>query len=133
MKKPFIPLLTMCLIFSTGCVGFNVPQPFSRKPYTYFKGGDQLGRDQLANRALVATTKKLVLKDHSPNDVLSLLGQPQNVQVMERGISEDWHFTYYKRYLPYNPLNKVPPFGDEKGEFIVRFYHDKVVDVVKTD
>ena len=115
----------------SGCVGFNIPQPIQSKPYTLFSKGDQFGRDQLANRLMVANGKALV-KGVSGNDLLSLLGQPQQIQVLERNISEDWYFVYYKKYIPYNPVNKMN-FPDEEGEFVVRIYRDKVIDLVKLD
>ena len=109
-------------IFYTGCIGFNVPQPFSNKPYTYFKGGAQFGRDQLANRFLVA--EKLVpIKGMEGNEILTILGQPQDVQILEKNVSEDWYFSYYKRY-------KTWPNTDQ-GKFLVRLYHNKVIDVSK--
>ena len=126
MKNNFLPALFLLM---TGCIGFNVPQPLQSKPYTLFSKGDQLGRDQLANRNLVAKSK-VILKGRGSNDVLTLLGQPQQIQIRERGVSEDWYFVYYKWYVPYNPSNKVD-FPDQEGEFIVRIYRDKVLDVVK--
>ncbi len=58
-------LLAFCLFLlgwtALGCVGVGIPQPFSRKPYTLFRGGDQLGRDQLANRWLVAESPAKIL------------------------------------------------------------------------
>ncbi len=91
------------------------------KPYTYLKGGDQIGRDQLANRWLIAN-KSYPIKGKDKNEIITLLGQPQQVQVVEHRISEDWYFLYYKNY-------KTKPETDE-GSFLVRFYNDKVIDVV---
>jgi hypothetical protein len=123
-------------IFLCGCTGFGVPQPLSGKPWTYLAGGDQIGRDQLANRLMVADLK-LPVKDRNKNEILSLLGQPQNILMRERNISEDWYYIYYKKHIPYNPKEKVP-FKDkvfldnpDKGEVVVRFYNDQVIDVVK--
>lgn len=127
-KKLFLAsaLIPLCC----GCVGFDVPQPLQNKPYTYFKGGDQLGRDTLENRAIVAM-RKFPLKGRSSNEVLTILGQPQQIQVVERNISEDWYFVYYKNHIAYVP--KVPLQEDKPGSFIVRLYHDKVIDVVNVD
>ncbi len=86
-------------------------------------GGAQIGRDQLANRSLAAN-HIVRLDGLSGNEVLSILGQPQSVQIVEPQVSEDWHFIYYKRY-------KTAPRTGE-GAFIVRFYQSKVIDVVKT-
>ena len=117
-----------CTLLFSGCIGWNLPQPLSNKPYTYFKGGDQLGRDQLANRALVGEMR-VKINGRDKNEVLSFFGQPQEIEITERNVSEDWHFLYYKKYIPYNPMNKVHPPSDE-GEFIVRIYRDKVIDVI---
>ena len=99
-----------------------MPQPFDQKPYTLFKGGDQFGRDQLANRFLVAD-KMLPLTGFSGNEVLTILGQPTTVQEIQKGQSQDWRFSYYKKY---KTLPKT-----EVGYFVIRFYHDKVIDMVK--
>ena len=109
-----------------GCVGIGIPQPFSSKPYTLLSGGDQLGRDQLANRWLVAESpaKKLIEGKHS-NEVLTILGQPQKVDVVERNTSEDWYYVYYKNY-------KTRPVTD-KGLFIVRLYDNHVLDSQKVE
>lgn len=116
-------LIVLCtgLLFN-GCVGYNPPHFLQMKPYTLLKGGDQLGRDQLANRWLVA--QKLVpMKDKDSREVITLLGQPQQVEVVQHQVSEDWYFIYYKNY-------KTKPLTDE-GSFLVRFYNDKVIDVIK--
>jgi hypothetical protein len=130
MINPRLPrLLLLSLVFMTGCIGFGVPQPYQGKPFTMLSKGDQLGRDQIANRSLVARAK-VILKGREANDVVTLLGQPQQVQILERHVSEDWYFVYFKNYVPYNPTNKVD-YPDEQGEFVVRIYRDKVIDVVK--
>lgn len=85
------------------------------------RGGDQVGRDQLANRYLAAN-RLLALKGLDGNEILTLLGQPQTIEVKEREVSEDWYFTYYKRY-------KTWPKTDE-GQFLIRIYHNKVIDVI---
>lgn len=113
---------------SVGCTGWNIPQPFQHKPWTYLKG-DQFGRDQIANRTLVANTKKLILNGKTSNEVLTILGQPQQIQVIESNVSQDWYFIYYKKYAAY--VEKVPyPGKYTEGEFVVRFNNDKVTDVV---
>lgn len=124
MKKSLILLLSL---FLSGCIGWGVWQPLSDKPYTYISKGSQFGRDQIANRSLVARAK-VVLKGRDANEVLTLLGQPQQIQVLERGISEDWYFTYYKYYVAYNPTNKVG-VPDSEGEFVVRMYRGEVIAV----
>lgn len=91
------------------------------KPYTLLKSGDQLGRDQLANRWLIAQ-KTISIKGKDKNEITTLLGQPQQVQIVEHRISEDWYFIYYKQY-------KTMP-ETEEGSFLIRFYNDKVLDVV---
>lgn len=130
MKAQLTALLSTFLL--AGCVGYDIPQPLSAKPYTYIKGGDQLGRDTLQNRALVAKLK-FPLKGREGNEVLSILGQPQEVHVVERNVAEDWYFIYYKDYAAYFP--KIPKVldADNKGSFLVRLYHDKVIDVVNLD
>ena len=118
------------ILCSLGCTGWNIPQPFQNKPWTYLHG-EQFGRDQIANRTLVAYTKKLIIKGKDPNEILTLLGQPQQIQVIERNVSENWYFIYYKTHVAYNPLNKVPYPGKEReGEFVVQFNNDKVINVV---
>lgn len=114
--------LLFALIAFTGCIGFGIPNPAQSKPFTLFKGGDQLGRDQLANRWLVSQSKVLI-QGKGQNEVLTFLGQPQQIQVREHKISEDWYFVYYKRY-------KTAPETPE-GTFVVRFYQDEVIDVVR--
>ena len=122
MKK--IAFLHFLILFMTaGCIGWNVPNPFQSKPYTYVRGGEQFGRDQLANRYLVGE-KLIPIKGKDSRDVLSLLGQPQEVQIVERNVSEDWLYVYYKRY-------KTWPKTDE-GTFIVRIYNEQVLDVIQT-
>ena len=116
----FAFLSIFCL---SGCIGFDVPQPFQHKPYTLINGGDQLGRDQLANRYLVANKLLPLVKGMDTNEILTWLGQPQTIQVTERHTSEDWYFVHYRRY-------KTMPETPE-GLFIVRFFEDKVIDVVK--
>lgn len=115
-----IPLLGFALF--SGCIGYNPPHLAQMRPFTLIDGGDQLGRDQLANRAMVADLK-VPIKGKGPNEVLTFLGQPQEIQVRERKVSEDWYFVYYKRY-------KTWP-NTKEGSFLVRFYKDEVVDVVK--
>ena len=122
LRPTFIYLLLPLL---SGCIGFNFPQPYENKPFTFIKGGDQLGRDQLTNRYLVAS-KKVKVTGWDKNDVLSLLGQPQQIQIRERNVSEDWYFVYYKKYISYNPANKIS-FPDEEGEFVLHVYQDKVI------
>ena len=118
MRK--LTVLSIAFFFS-GCIGVNLIQPTQMKPWTLLKG-DQLGRDQLANRMLVADFK-VPLKGLDTHQVLTVLGQPQEINVIQRDVSEDWYFVYYRRY-------KTQPETPE-GRFAVRFYHDKVIDVVK--
>ncbi|MBN1689264.1 MAG: hypothetical protein JW893_09195 [Candidatus Omnitrophica bacterium] len=124
MKKAafllFLMLAVVC--FQTGCVGYGLPHIFNEKPFTLLRGGDQFGRDILANRLIVAN-HMLPIKDMHKNEVLTILGEPQTIDITARNISEDWHYIYYKRYKTW------PDTG--KGVFLVRFYHDKVIDVVK--
>lgn len=144
MKNQKLALLLAMAAGFNGCVGIDFPQPFQHKPYTYVVGGDQLGRDTIQNRSLVAT-HAFPVKGLHQNEVLSILGQPQQIKVVEREIAEDWYFIYYKDYVVYVPktLYKVrdktvpyTPKGVQKviekreGTFLVRFYHDKVIDVV---
>ena len=122
MTFPFKKLAPVLLIAAfAGCIGFNPDEIFDKKPYTYVSGGAQIGRDQLANRWLVAQ-KKLPMKGKNQNEVLTYLGQPQNVQIVEHHISEDWLYIYYKRY-------KTAP-ETPKGSFLIRFYNDEVIDIV---
>ena len=132
-SSAFLLATTMAMAVSgIGCVGWNVWQPIQGKPYTYFSRGDQFGRDQVANRTLAAYATKLILKGKDSRDVLTLLGQPQEIEIVERHVSEDWYFLYYKTYVAYNPANKIPyPGKDSQGEFVVRIENDKVVDVVR--
>lgn len=127
MKKATL-LLTSSIILS-GCIGWNIPQPFQGKPYTYFAGGDQIGRDTLENRILAANSL-FPLKGLHPNEVLTYLGQPQQIHVIEREIAEDWYYVYYKKYAAYMPRKIQNKIAREKGTFIVRIYQDKVLDVV---
>ena len=122
MKKAAF-LYFLLLFVTAGCIGWNVPNPFQSKPYTYVRGGEQFGRDQLANRYLVGE-KLIPIKGKDSRDILSLLGQPQEVQIVERNVSEDWLYVYYKRY-------KTWPKTDE-GTFIVRIYNEQVLDVIQT-
>ena len=117
-KIPFLVILSFTF---SGCIGYNPGEWIDGKPYTYLHGGDQFGRDQLANRWLVGENK-ISIKGRGPNEVISFLGQPQEIQVRQHKISEDWFFIYYKAY-------KTRPKTDQ-GSFIVRFYHDQVIDVV---
>lgn len=116
----FLTLLGMLLF--TGCIGYTGPNLLKMKPYTFFRGGDRFGRDQLANRFLVAE-HLFPIKGLNQNEILSLLGQPQEIRVVQKGNSEDWHYLYYKRY-------KLWPRTDE-GLLLVRFYNQRVVDSVK--
>ena len=116
MKKSYLFLL-MC-VFS-GCTGWDLPSPAQMWPYTMVSGGAQAGRDQLANRSLVASNIVSV-KNKNKNEILTLLGQPQKVKIISRNVSEDWYFIYYKRY-------KTAP-STEEGSFFIRFYNDKVID-----
>lgn len=75
------------------------------------------------NRLIVAT-KAYPMRGKFSNEVLSLLGQPQQIQVIENGISEDWLYVYYKAQLK----ERVDA---EQGNFLVRFYHNKVIDIVR--
>ncbi len=119
MKKAIAGMFLMTL--TTGCIGLNFPDPTQMMPYTMIDGGAQLGRDQLANRSIVANHFPLIKGMHQ-NSVLTVLGQPQTIDIIERDVSEDWYFTYYKRY-------KTAPQTDE-GTLLVRLYNQKVIDVV---
>lgn len=114
-------ILTACLLLG-GCVGYNPPHVLQMKPYTIIKGGDQIGRDQLANRWLIAQ-QKLIIKGKDKNEVLTWLGQPQQIEIIQHQVSEDWYYIYYTNY-------KIKPLEGE-GTFLVRFYNDKVIDTVK--
>ena len=129
-KKPL--LILTAVVLAGGCVGFDLPQPLQNKPYTYLKGGDQLGRDTLENRVLVAN-HLFPLKDRDSNEVLTILGQPQQVNIVERNVSEDWYFVYYKKHVAYvtDAIEKIS--HPESGTFLVRIYHDRVIDVVNID
>ena len=124
MKKHILFILSALPLTLTSCIGYNLPHFIEMKPYTYFRGGDQLGRDQLANRMLVANAK-VVIKGKNSNEVLSLLGQPQDIQVRERNVSEDWYFIYYKRYKTW--------LKTDQGLFYVRFQQGEAVDAVKVN
>ncbi len=126
-------LLLFCFVlFLSGCAGIGIWQPLQEKPYTFFKGGDQFGRDQMTNRRIIANGK-LFLKGKSANEVLSLLGQPQEIRTIEQNVSQDWYFVYYKGYLPY--VDKITERTIEPrlaaGAFIVKIHRDRVSDVVK--
>ena len=124
-------ILLFLALSGTGCVGWNLWSPIQSKPYSYLKGG-QFGRDQIANRTLVGYTKNMILKGRDASDVLTLLGQPQQIKIIKRNVSEDWYFIYYKTYVAYNPANKIPyPGKGSQGEFVVRLEDNKVTDVVK--
>lgn len=121
IRRSLFVISAYLLLCFSGCVGWNPGELMDGKPVSYVRGGDQFGRDQLANRWLVAE-KKIPLKGRHANEVMTLLGQPQDIQVRQHRISEDWFFTYYKAY-------KTRP-KTELGSFLVRIYHDHVVDVV---
>ncbi len=125
-------LLLIVLASMAGCTGWNFPQPLQHKPYTYLMGGAQLGRDQLENRSLAANSK-FPMKGRDANEVLTILGQPQNVEVVERDTAENWYFVYYKNYVSYVSENIKQKYDRNEGTFVVRFYHDRVIDVVKID
>ncbi len=134
MKASVKTIAVFCFfaLLASGCTGWNLWDFTQHKPYTYLKG-DQFGRDQLANRTLVAYTKKITLTGKDSNEVLTLLGQPQNIHTIQRGFSEDWYFVYYKTHVAYNPVDKLPvpyPGKNSQGEYVVRFENDKVVDVI---
>lgn len=120
-KCPLSILITAFLL--SGCVGYEFPPNiFARKPFTLLGGSEQVGRDQLANRLLVS--KKLFpLEGKYSNEVLTYLGQPQQIDVIQTGISEDWLFVYYKGLQ-----NRI---DSKQDSFLVRFYQDKVIDVVR--
>jgi hypothetical protein len=121
-KRPAILAALIVVSSFTGCTGWNPGEIMSGKPYTYIRGGDQFGRDQLANRWLVGENK-LDLKGRDANEVITYLGQPQEILVRQHKIAEDWFFIYYKAY-------KTRP-ETEQSSFIVRMYHDQVIDVVR--
>lgn len=147
MKTKKIVLLLVIASACAGCTGIDVPQPFQSKPYTYISGGDQLGRDTIQNRSLVAN-HLFPVKGLEENEVLTILGQPQQIQITERNVAEDWYYIYYKDYVAYVPkalykakeraaayssksVQKV--MERKEGTFLVRFYHDKVIDVVNVE
>jgi len=117
-----IPLLALTLGTGLGCIGLSPPHFLQMKPYTLFRGGDQLGRDQIANRYLVSM-KLFPVKGLYQNEILTILGEPQERDIQKPGVSEDWYFVYYKRYKtwPHTP----------KGSFLIRFYQGKAIDVIK--
>ena len=118
-SKTFYLLL---LVILTGCVGYNFPPNiFAGKPYTLLRGSEQIGRDQLTNRLLIGKNA-FSIRGKLSNDVLSLLGQPQEIHVVQTGVSEDWLYIYLKG------ISKRA--SGEKAAFLVRFYQDKVIDVV---
>ena len=107
----------------TGCTGVDFPPHiFKGPPYTWLKTSEQIGRDQIMNRLLVAN-KKLSVNGMVSNEVLTVLGEPQQVDVVERDVSEDWIYVYYKKYTPLK--------HSEPSQFMVRLYHDKVIDVIR--
>lgn len=114
-------LLALVTVSAAGCVGFDLPHFFQEKPWTLLQGGDQLGRDQLANRYLVSQ-KIFPMNGLDANQVLTILGEPSEIDVVEHDVSEDWYYIYYKRYKTWP---ETP-----KGTFLVRFYQNKVIDVV---
>ena len=123
LKKSLYPLILISVLLS-GCVGYDFPpRIFNWKPFRLIRTSEQIGRDQLANRLIVAT-KAYPMRGKFTNEVLSFLGQPQQIQIIESGISEDWLYTYYK------PQLKERVDADQ-GNFLVRFYHDKVIDIVR--
>jgi hypothetical protein len=120
-KIAFI-ILGSYLICHAACIGVGVPSLVQKPPISLIRGGDQIGRDVLANRMLVAT-KAFPITDMHKNEVITILGEPSYIRVTERNVSEDWHYTYYKRYKTWPKT--------EKDVFLIRFYNDKVIDVVK--
>jgi len=116
MKKILASALSIGLL--TGCVGYNFPPNiWENKPFTLINTGDQLGRDQMANRFLVAQ-HLIPMSGRNSNEVLTILGQPQEIQIIERDISEDWYYIYHR------PKSIKQPFSTGKDAFLVRFYHD---------
>ena len=147
MKLQKLIFLLSFSAIGSGCIGFDMPQPFQHKPYTYIVGGDQLGRDTIENRSLVAR-HIFPVKGLPQNDVLTILGQPQQIQITERDVAEDWYFIYYKDYQAYvpNQLYRARDYAASyspksvkkiierrEGTFLVRFYHDQVIDVVNVE
>ncbi len=129
-------LLLMTTVCLSGCIGYDAWTPLQEKPYTYLKGGDQLGRDTLQNRSLVAA-RLFPVKGMDSHDLLTILGQPQSIKIVEREVAEDWFFIYYKNHVAYTP-RFIPPtkqkLSDNKeGSFLVRIYNGKVLDVVNID
>lgn len=124
MKRLLVRLLLGLFLMPIlgGCTGITFPPHiFKGRPYTLLAHDGEIGRDQLMNRLLVAKDK-VKITGLEPNQVLSVLGQPQEIQVVEREVSEDWVYVYYKKYTP-------KAYSDE-GLFMVRMYHDRVIDVV---
>ncbi len=115
--------LLVCALFLSGCIGIDIPpRVFAWKPFSLLRGSEQVGRDQIANRFLVAK-KVLRLDGFYSNEVLTLIGQPQKIRTIETGISEDWLYNYFK----INPKDRMDA---SEGTFCVRVYKDKVLDVV---
>ena len=123
MKDQFRYLFLFALIiFFPGCIGFDPPNPLDGFPISFIKGQEQVGGDQITNRFIVAK-KMFPLKNKDSNEILSFLGQPQQIKIIEKGISEDWVYVYYKN------VKDIVHSGE--GAFMVRFYRDKVIDVVR--
>ncbi|MSR76708.1 MAG: hypothetical protein EXS63_00560 [Candidatus Omnitrophica bacterium] len=124
MKKSLLLTTLLLPLLSTGCVGYDVPpRIFHWKPFRLLRSSEQVGRDQVTNRLFVAV-KAYPLRGRFSNEVLSFLGQPQEIKILERGVSEDWLYIYYKPHLKER-------IDSEEGSFLVRFYNDKVIDVVR--
>lgn len=108
----------------TGCVGYDIPpRVFSWKPFTLLRGSEQVARDQITNRYLVAK-ETLSLKGLYSNEVLTLIGQPQQIRPYVKNFSEDWLYTYFKIH----PKDRLDA---DQGQFLVRIYEGKVIDVVR--
>ena len=120
MKKSLLITLTSSFVF-IGCAGFDFPPSiFEFKPFSLLEGA-QIGRDKVANRNLVAE-HRIKIDGRSSNEVLTMLGQPQMIEIRDKRISQDWYFSYYPR------LAKAP--NTDQQTFVVRMYHNKVIDVV---
>jgi hypothetical protein len=111
MKK--LPIGFALLLAFAGCTGLGVPQPLQSRPWTLLHGGDQLADSD----------GKVWIKGKQSNEVLSILGQPQRIETIERNVAEDWYYVYYKAY-------KTRPVTEE-GVFVVRFYNERAIDVAK--
>ena len=124
MKKILLVLLFPTIaVTHFACIGYDIPPHLLKeKPYTLLKGSEQIGRDQLMNRFLVVKGI-LLLKDAESNQILSILGQPQDIETYKQEGAEDWLYVYYKSY--------TGKTKGEPGKFMVRFYQGKVIDVVK--